>query len=123
MSLERVLKLLQDLGLSKDEAEVYVYLAKKGPQSVKTLTESLNKTKHKIVKALKGLEEKQITTRKSAHSTLFLVIPFEKLLIDYAKIRFSQAKRVEQKRLAMITEWLEITKENDLIDKTKHRKF
>ena len=113
MSLERILRLLEDLGLSKDEAEVYVYLAKKGPQTIKTLTENLKKNNNEIVRTLKGLEEKQITTRKSRRSTFFLAIPFEKLLTDYAKIRFNQAKRIEQTRLSFMADWKETIKEKD----------
>lgn len=115
MSLERVLRLLQDLGLSRDEAEVYVYLAKRGPQTIKTLTESLKKNNHDVMRALKGLEEKQITTRKSRRSTLFLAMPFEKLLTNYAKIRFNQAKRIEQTRLSFLADWKDTIKEKDQI--------
>ena len=115
MSLERVLRLLQDLGLSKDEAEVYVYLAKKGPQTIKILLEDLKKNRDEVVKALKGLEEKQITTRKSKRSTLFLALPFEKLLTNYAKIRVNQAKRIEQTRLSFLADWRDAIKEKDQI--------
>lgn len=115
MSLERILTLLQDLGLSKDEAEVYVYLAKKGPQTIKTLEESLKKNKDTILEALKGLKEKQITTRKSKCSTFFLAIPFEKLLTNYAKIRFNQAKRIEQTRVSFLADWKDTIQEKGQI--------
>jgi sugar-specific transcriptional regulator TrmB len=32
LSLERIVKLLDNFGFSKDDAEVYIYLAKKGPR-------------------------------------------------------------------------------------------
>ena len=41
LSLERVIKALIGLGLSRVEAEVYVYLAKKGPQTLVDLTRDL----------------------------------------------------------------------------------
>jgi sugar-specific transcriptional regulator TrmB len=113
------MKLLEDLGLSRDEAEVYVFLAKKGPQTAKALIESLKKNKSEIVKALRGLEEKQITTRKSKRSTFFLVIPFEKLLTDYAKVRFNQARRIEQNRLSILTDWIDSIEEEKAIKQDK----
>ncbi len=119
LSLERVLALLQDLGLSRDEAEVYVHLAKKGPQTINTLKKSLKKNKVEILKALKGLEGKQITTRKIKRSTFFLVIPFEKLLTNYAKIKFSQVKSIEQKRLSMLIDWKDAVKESKPIEQNK----
>ena len=103
------------MGLSRDEAEVYVYLAKKGPQTIKTLEENLKKNKKEIMKTLKGLEEKEITTRKSRRSTFFLVIPFEKLLTNYAKIRFNQAKRIEQTRLSFLADWKQTIEEKNQI--------
>lgn len=118
MSLERILRLLQDLGLSKDEAAVYVYLAKKGPQTIKTLEESLKKNKNEIMKTLKGLEEKQITTRKSKRSTFFLAIPFEKLLTNYAKIRFNQAKKIELTRLSFLADWKDTIEEKGHIEQS-----
>lgn len=114
-----MLALLQDLGLSRDEAEVYVYLAKKGPQTINTLKESLKKNKVEIIKALKGLEGKQITTRKSKRSTFFLVVPFEKLLTNYAKIKFSQVKSIEEKRLSMLIDWDDTVKESEPIEQEK----
>jgi len=119
LSLERVLTLLQDLGLSRDEAEVYVYLAKKGPQTIDTLKDNLKKNKGEIVKALIGLEGKQITTRKSKRSTFFLVISFEKLLTNYAKIKFNQVKSIEQKRLSMLIDWEDAVKESEPIEQDK----
>lgn len=117
--MERILKLLEDLGLARDEAEVYVFLAKKGPQTIDTLKDSLKKNKAEIVKALKGLEGKQITVRKSKRSTFFLAISFEKLLANYAKIKFSQVKSIEQKRLSMLTDWKDTVKESDPIELDK----
>ncbi len=119
MSLERVLRLLQDLGLSRDEAEVYVYLAKKGPQTINTLAVNLKKNRPKIVEALKGLEGKQITTRKSKRSTIFLVIPFEKLLTNYAKVKFSKAKGIEQARFSMLADWAETIGETEPLESEK----
>jgi sugar-specific transcriptional regulator TrmB len=120
MSLDRILMLLQDLGLSKDEAEVYVYLAKKGPQTIKTIEESLKKNPEEIMKALKGLEDKQITIKKSKRSIFFLAIPFEKLLTNYAKIRFNQAKRIEQTRLSFLADWKDTIEEKDQIEQNNH---
>lgn len=119
MSLERIFTLLQDLGLSRDEAEVYVYLAKKGPQTINTIEVNLKKNKAKIMEALKGLEGKQITTRKSKRSTFFLAIPFEKLLANYAKIKFTQVKSIELARFSMLTDWDNTVRETEPLESEK----
>jgi sugar-specific transcriptional regulator TrmB len=113
--MERVLRLLQDLGLHRDEARVYIYLAKKGPQTIKALEKNLEMNKNSIKGALKRLEEKQITTRKNEHSTVFLAITFEKLLTNYVKIQFNQAKLIEKKRISLMTHWLDMVEEKEFI--------
>lgn len=106
--MERVLNLLQEIGLTRDEANVYVCLAKRGPQTINTLTGNLQIAKSEVTKALKGLKEKQIATRKKNYSTVFLAITFEKLLTDYVKIQFNQAKHMEEKRIKLLTDWREM---------------
>jgi sugar-specific transcriptional regulator TrmB len=110
--MERVLQLLKELGLSRDEAEVYILLAKKGSHTIKALTENLGMTQRRVVTALKKLEKKQVTTRKNKMIILFSAISFEKFLTDYVKIRFDQAKRIEEKRVILIADWLDMIEED-----------
>jgi len=42
MSLDRVIKVLVELGPKTSDAEIYVYLTKKGPQTIVDLEQSLN---------------------------------------------------------------------------------
>ena len=57
MSLERIIKALRGFGLKRIEAEVYVYLAKKGPQKGRDLADALNIRKQQLYPILKKLEE------------------------------------------------------------------
>jgi sugar-specific transcriptional regulator TrmB len=111
--MERILELLQELGLSTDEAEVYVHLAKKGSHTIKALTENLGMTQSSVVTALKKLEKKQIAARKTKHSTYFSAITFERLLTDYVKIQFNKAKRMEEKRFNLIADWREMIEKKE----------
>lgn len=52
MSLERVIKALVDLGLSRIEAEVYVHLAKRGPKEMVNLADALNFRKLELHRSL-----------------------------------------------------------------------
>ncbi len=106
--MERVLNLLQEIGLTRDEAKVYVCLAKRGPQTIKALTDNLQISRSQVAKALKGLKEKQIATRRKKYSTHFQAITFEKILTDYVKIQFNQARKMQEKRATLIADWREM---------------
>jgi sugar-specific transcriptional regulator TrmB len=117
--MERIKSLLIDLGLSKDEAQIYIYLAKKGPQTKATLTEKLFIKRKELDLAIRGLEEKQITMRKSKHATFFSAIPFEKLLTNYAKIKLTQAKSIERASFSMIKDWANAVRETEPLESEK----
>ena len=77
MSLERVIKALIGLGLSRSDAEVYVYLAKKGPQKVVHLSKALIYNKQKINTSLRNLQTKGLVTTAN---TTFHALPFKEAL-------------------------------------------
>ena len=77
MSLERVIMALIGLGLSRTDAEVYVYLAKKGPQKVVDLAKALKYNKQKIYAILKHLQTRGLVTKDR---TIFSASPFEETL-------------------------------------------
>ena len=72
MSLERVLKTLENLGFTKGEAELYVYLSKKGPLEEEVLLDSLKITKKKLDVQLKNLDKKGIIEVSREQPALFL---------------------------------------------------
>ena len=99
MSLERVMKALIGLGLSRVDAEVYIYTAKKGSQKMSDLKQSLNYSKIQINQSLKtltifGLVEKD--------GLVFSAIPFEdalELLINRKKKETNNFQKSEKEFL------------------------
>jgi len=77
LSLERVIKALIGFGLTRVDAEVYVYLAKKGPQKAVDLAKALNINKQKIYASLKNLQTKGLVSKDR---TIFSALPFEEAL-------------------------------------------
>lgn len=77
MSLERVIKALTGLGLTRSDAEVFIYQAKKGPQTIVEIARALNYGTHKISTSLTTLITKELAT---ANHGIFSVIPFEEAL-------------------------------------------
>jgi sugar-specific transcriptional regulator TrmB len=102
MSLERIIKALINLGLSRSEADVYVFIAKKGSQKVIDLTRNLNYSKHKISTTLKTLTTKELVSKDG---TMFFALPFEEaleLLINQEK---EQAKSIEESKKQLLVSW------------------
>ncbi len=74
------MKALVGLGLPRTHAEVYVYLAKKGPQRVVDLTKALSFSRKKINDSLKNLQDKGIVAVTVEEQSLFSALPFEEAL-------------------------------------------
>jgi sugar-specific transcriptional regulator TrmB len=87
VSLERVLKALTKLGLSQREAEVYVYLATKGPQKAGNMAETLNLNKQYLCFTLKSLQNRKIINATREYSTKFSALPFETALDLLAEVK------------------------------------
>jgi sugar-specific transcriptional regulator TrmB len=54
LSLEQALKTLKAFGLTETEAQIYVYLAKKGSHERKEITDALKLPKKQLSLSLKG---------------------------------------------------------------------
>ena len=102
MSLERVIKALVGLGLTRLEAEVYVYTAKKGPQTVMDLFKALNYSKHQISTGLKTLATKELITKDGS---MFSAITFEEALELLINREKKQAKSIEESKKELIVNW------------------
>ena len=96
MSLERIIKTLESFGLKKIEAEVYVYLAKRGPQRAKELADAMNIRRKQLYSILKSLQAKGVITACHEHTTVFSALDFEKALDLLVKDNLEQVKAIKE---------------------------
>ena len=89
MSMEKVIKALVNLGLSRITSEVYVYLGKKGSQTILDLTKVFNYSQNEIKNSLNILEAKGLVTKINLE---FFALSFEETL----KILIEQEKQQTQ---------------------------
>ena len=99
MSLELIIKALVSLGLSRLDAEVYVYLAKMGPQTVKDLDGALNYSKNQIYKSLRMLTAKALVTKEGIK---FSAIPFEEALDLLIEREKKQANHIKESKKRLL---------------------
>ncbi len=112
MSLERVLKTLEGFGLSRVEAEVYVYLAKAGPSKINQLANSLKITREELFSALRSLKKKGIVEVSFKHDALFSALTFEELVNRYVKLHVKQAQILKENKQQLIDSWRKMIEKN-----------
>lgn len=96
-----MLRILQGFGINKTDAEVYVYLAKRGPTRSVDLAVDFGKTQQQIYPILRRLNKKGIVKNSRNRQMLFSALAFEELLERYVKLNMEQAKIIkEAKRTA-----------------------
>ena len=106
MSHERVLKALVSLGLSRRAAEVYVYLATKGPQKTEDIADTLKLNKQQgLHSTLKKLQEKRIVRATRDCSALYSALPFEKAIDLLLEAKRKEAQTIEQNKEEILSEW------------------
>ncbi len=103
MSLDRVLKILEGFGVSKADADVYVYLAKRGPTRSLDLAVDFGKTQPQIYPILRRLNKKGVVTHSKSRQVLFSALAFEELLERYVKLNMEQAKIIEETKEQLLT--------------------
>ncbi len=113
MSLERILKTLEEVGLSHVESEVYIYLAKTGPRKARDLSNGLRMTKQQLYPALKGLVFKGMVMSGAKRATLFSALCFEELLSRYVKINVEQAQSVTDTKQELLESWRKMPAKTD----------
>jgi HTH-type transcriptional regulator, sugar sensing transcriptional regulator len=107
-----VLETLASLGLKPSDANVYVFLAKKGPHTGKDLCNALNMPKPCLYQCLKNLESKGIINATSERPALFSAVPFEKVLDILVKVKLEEAERTQQEKDEAIFQWQSLFEED-----------
>jgi sugar-specific transcriptional regulator TrmB len=102
LSLERIVKAFVDLGFSRIEAEIYVYLAKKGSKTVTNLTKALISNKADIYCTLAKLQTKGLVTN---NGELYSAIPFKDALELLIEIKKEQAQAIQESKEELLATW------------------
>jgi sugar-specific transcriptional regulator TrmB len=108
LTQEKVLKTLQNTGLSEAEAKVYVFLGKKGPQKAKDICEALKMPKQKFYVIIKNLSSKGILDATLEKPARFSAMPFEKVLDLFVKEKMEEAQQIQQKKTEVLSDWQSI---------------
>jgi sugar-specific transcriptional regulator TrmB len=99
------MKVLRDLGLSRREAEVYIFLSRRGPQGANSVSTMLKIERVQTYRALKSLQEKGIVEATLETPTRFSAVAFDGLLNSLITTRKNRISELEAQREALASYW------------------
>lgn len=109
-----MIKILGGFGFSKADAEVYIYLAKKGPRTEIVLSKDLKLNDKKLDLILKNLQSKGLVTVIVEQIKVFSALSFEIVLDQLVKSNIQQVSAITKNREEMLARWQSsIQKENN----------
>ena len=105
LSLERVLKALQSLGLSQTEARIYIFLEKNGSRESIDIAQALKLHTKELTRGLKNLQDKQIVKASAQKTVKFSAVYFEKTINLLIETKKEQALAWHESRKELIKTW------------------
>src|SRR4030042_4009942 len=105
LSEKDILKFLQNLGFSKREIQVYMFLAKSGAQSTSFVAKRLKMERVQAYRTFKKLQEKGFIEVTLERPTRFTVVPFINLLETFIETRKSEVTSLNAQKDALLTAW------------------
>ena len=114
MSLKRVVEALAGLGLNRSDANVYVFLAKKGPHRGKDICAALNMPKPSLYQCLSKLERRGVVSTTPRRPSQFSAVPFEKVLELLIKSKIEEAQNAQRDKEKALSDWKLLSSSNDL---------
>jgi len=105
VSQEKVLQTLSDLGLTRLDTKVYIYLAKKGPQKGIEISKALKVQKQQLYRSLKNLQKKATVSASLERPARFSAVPFEKVLDLFIRAKLEEAQNIQTERNKLLSSW------------------
>ena len=110
--MERVLRILEGFGLAKTDAEVYVYLAKKGPKRETDLSSFFKMNNEQLYSSLSNLQSKGIVKATVEKSAIFSALTFERVLELFVKANIEQAHAISKTKEEILADWRAMTEQD-----------
>ena len=103
--MNRVLQLLRVFGLTMNESEMYVYLAKTGPQTIEDLRKVLGINKQQVYRVLDTLQGKGVIAHNPQKSEVVTATPFEEILESYLKKSKDKVQKITKNKDELLAIW------------------
>jgi sugar-specific transcriptional regulator TrmB len=108
MSQEKVLRTLESVGLSSTDAQLYIFLSKRGPQKARDIAAALKMPKNLLYLSLKNLQTKGIVNVSLERPARFSAEPFEKVLDIFVRTKLEEVEKIESTKAEILSDWQSI---------------
>jgi sugar-specific transcriptional regulator TrmB/CBS domain-containing protein len=105
LSEKDILKFLQNLGFSKREVQVYMFLAKSGAQSTSFVAKRLKMERVQAYRTFKKLQEKGFIEATLERPTRFTVVPFSNLLESFIEAKKVEVENLSEQKDSLMASW------------------
>ncbi|MBS7659680.1 helix-turn-helix domain-containing protein, partial [Candidatus Bathyarchaeota archaeon] len=107
-SLEIIEKTLRNLGLSKNEVRVYLYLARTGEHKASEISEALSLHRTETYRILRDLEKRGLVSSVFEKPLKFIATPFDRALDVLIETKRMKLNLLEKKKTKLIELWLSL---------------
>jgi sugar-specific transcriptional regulator TrmB len=101
-------KVLESLGLTQNETEIYILLAKRGVLKSREIAREVRKDKSQILRILKRLQSRGLVESTLEAPKRFTAVPFEKVLDAFVKAKRREATLIENAKKDLLLHWKSI---------------
>jgi sugar-specific transcriptional regulator TrmB len=109
LSQENLKNALQHFGATEKEAEVYIFLAKRGTLGTGQIARQMKKNKGHIYRILSSLEQKGLVEATLEVPTRFTAVSLEKVIDGYVKAKQVEIAQVEKTKEDLLEDWKRIS--------------
>jgi len=102
-------KTLNNIGLSEKEAEVYLFLGKRGALKGREITKQLKINKGQVYRILKSLQKKGLVETTLEYPTRFIAVPLEKVIDSFIKSKREEVTQIEETKKNLLSDWNKIS--------------
>jgi sugar-specific transcriptional regulator TrmB len=110
MSEETIRKTLRNFGLTEKEAEVYIFLAKRGVLKGGEISKQTKTQKAPIYRALKSLQAKGLVESTLEFPARFTAVPFENVIDLNIQAKQEEAAQIAVQKRELLNYWQNIKK-------------
>jgi sugar-specific transcriptional regulator TrmB len=111
---EWMFKALENLGIKRVDAEVYLFLTRTGPQKARNVTDALHLQKQQLYRNLKTLQNKGMVQASLESPACFSAVRIEEIIDDIINEKKEQALTLQQSREKLLLCWRALTNKNNL---------
>ncbi|MEO9364940.1 MULTISPECIES: TrmB family transcriptional regulator [Candidatus Nitrosocaldus] len=103
--IERIIRVLLDLGLTLNEAKVYVYLAKTGYRKAIEIAENIGIPRTETYQILNRLQSRGLVIATMEHPVRYAAVEFNDLLKTMINVSMERLKEFDRRREEILQVW------------------